>query len=153
MALTNAERQRRWRDKRNELAEQAIHTDDSDREVVRRIVDAIGAERARALVGKMGSLITAIAGKEPLPDCPLCEGKGHAMVDLYGPCGSKENTQPLAIPCQCTRRKRGDNLAELYDDLRRERERLIAVTIQHSLSNGSCASELGACSRSTVAKA
>ena len=153
MALTNAERQRRWRDKRNDLAEQAIHENDSDREVVRKIVDAIGAERARALVGKMGSLITAIAGKEPLPDCPLCEGKGHVWINVYGPCGFKENTAPLAAPCQCTRRKRGDNLAELYDYLRSERERLIAVTLQRSLSNSSCASELGACSRSAVAKA
>jgi len=124
MALTNAERQRRWRDKRNDLAKQAIHEDDSDREVVRKIVDAIGAQRARALVGKMGSLITAIAGKEPLSDCPLCEGKGRVMIDVYGPCGFKENTAPLAGPCQCTRRKRDDNLAELYDDLRSERERL-----------------------------
>jgi hypothetical protein len=59
VVLTNAEKQRRWRAKRNALAEQAITDDDTDREIVRKIVSTIGAERARALA----RMITAVVGK------------------------------------------------------------------------------------------
>jgi hypothetical protein len=49
VALSNAQRQARWRAKRDRLAAQAISEDDSDREIVRKIVHAIGIERARVL--------------------------------------------------------------------------------------------------------
>jgi hypothetical protein len=53
VVLSNAKRQARWRAKRNALAEQAITEHDTDREIVRKIVCAIGIERARVLVRSM----------------------------------------------------------------------------------------------------
>lgn len=53
VVLSNAKRQARWRAKRNALAEQAITEHDTDREIVRKIVRAIGIERARVLVRSM----------------------------------------------------------------------------------------------------
>jgi hypothetical protein len=53
VALSNAKRQARWRAKRDRLASQAITEDDTDREIVRKIVRAIGIERARVLVRSM----------------------------------------------------------------------------------------------------
>jgi hypothetical protein len=61
VALTNAEKQRRWREKRNRLAAQAITENDSDREIVAKIVAAVGTERARALAK---TLTTATARKK-----------------------------------------------------------------------------------------
>jgi len=63
VVLTNAEKQRRWRARRDKLAKQAIRPDDSDRDIVRKVVNAVGLERARALAGSMDRLITAIARK------------------------------------------------------------------------------------------
>jgi hypothetical protein len=68
--------------------------------------------------------------RQPLPDCPLCEGKGQNFVNLYGPCGGKENTVPLALPCGCVQWDRKDK-AKLYDELRREREEMIATEARH----------------------
>jgi hypothetical protein len=64
VALSNAQRQARWRARRDALAAQAITEDDSDREIVRKVVNAIGVERARALAASMDSLITATARKK-----------------------------------------------------------------------------------------
>jgi hypothetical protein len=36
------------------------------------------------------------------PDCPACGGTGFARVNIYGPCGLKENSVPLSIPCDCS---------------------------------------------------
>jgi hypothetical protein len=41
MALTTAERQKRWHQKRNELAEQAIH-EDGNQEIAHKIGAAVG---------------------------------------------------------------------------------------------------------------
>jgi hypothetical protein len=65
VALSNAQRQARWRAKRDSLAARAISEDDSDREIVRKIVRAIGTERARILAGTMNRLITAVAHSTP----------------------------------------------------------------------------------------
>jgi len=56
MALTTAERQKRWHQKRNELAEQAIHEDDGNQEIAHKIVAAVG-ERALKLAKALPRLI------------------------------------------------------------------------------------------------
>jgi KaiC/GvpD/RAD55 family RecA-like ATPase len=58
VALSNAQRQARWRAKRDRLAAQAISEDDSDRDIVRKIVHAIGIKRARVLVRSMDRMTT-----------------------------------------------------------------------------------------------
>jgi hypothetical protein len=63
VALSNAKRQARWRAKRARLASQAITDDDSDREIVRKIVHAIGIERARILVRSMDRMTKARGSK------------------------------------------------------------------------------------------
>jgi hypothetical protein len=55
MALTNAEKQQRWRERREELVRHAI----TDRDIVRKIVDAIGIDRLRDLVKAMPGLLAA----------------------------------------------------------------------------------------------
>jgi hypothetical protein len=65
------------------------------------------------------------APKKPLPDCPVCKGEGTVMGNIYGPCGTKESSQPICIPCPCTQWKRRGN-PTLYDDLRRWGEEAIA---------------------------
>jgi ClpX C4-type zinc finger/ParB-like nuclease domain len=54
----------------------------------------------------------------PLPDCPICEGKGSMLLNLYGPCGLKENPEPLRGDCPCMTMKRRGN-PTLYHDLRK----------------------------------
>jgi hypothetical protein len=60
--------------------------------------------------------------KKPLPDCPVCKGEGTFMVNIYGPCGTKESS--TCIPCPCTQWKRRGN-PTLYDDLRKWGEEAI----------------------------
>jgi hypothetical protein len=62
--------------------------------------------------------------KKPLPDCPLCEGTGEIRVNVYGPCGLKENSEPLAGDCACLTMNRRGNPA-LYDDLKRVRDEMV----------------------------
>jgi hypothetical protein len=63
VVLSNAQRQARWRAKRDRLAARAISEDDSDREIVRKIVRAIGIERARVLVKSMDRMTKAKGSK------------------------------------------------------------------------------------------
>jgi hypothetical protein len=62
--------------------------------------------------------------KRPLPDCPLCEGKGWIRINLYAPCdGRKENTEPLTAPCACVQavpRPTIDELKAMREEMREE---------------------------------
>ena len=64
MALTdrqkrarNAAYQARWRERRAGLVAQAIIEGDSDRVIVRKIIEAVGPERTRGIGKRMNSLI------------------------------------------------------------------------------------------------
>jgi hypothetical protein len=63
MALTNAEKQARWRARRNELAARALSEDDSDSEIVAKLVAAVGPARARAIGKNMGALVRRKIGR------------------------------------------------------------------------------------------
>jgi N6-adenosine-specific RNA methylase IME4 len=63
------------------------------------------------------------AREKPLSDCPICEGTGRFWINLYGRCGFKENSEPLAVDCPCVTMKRRGN-PNLYDDLRRARDEM-----------------------------
>jgi hypothetical protein len=59
MALSNAEKQRRFRERRKELAERAVTEDDSDKEIVAKLVDALGLERLQEFAKAMPRLLAA----------------------------------------------------------------------------------------------
>jgi hypothetical protein len=52
---------------------------------------------------------------KPLPDCPLCEGKGSRRVKTYTACGSPFlGGGPFTIPCECVH----DNPRPTIDELK-----------------------------------
>src|SRR5262249_42116421 len=73
MTLTNAEKQARWRERRNGLANRAITGKDSDQEIVWKLIRAVGFERARAIGAQ-------------LDKCPTCEGTGQHQLQAVSPC-------------------------------------------------------------------
>jgi hypothetical protein len=91
-----------------------IGEDYNDDDVVRTLVDAIGAERTRALAKKIPRLVLRAIGKQALPDCQWCQGSGHKDAELLGI--GKGN-----VPCECIRRKRGEDFEALRARLEREK--------------------------------
>jgi hypothetical protein len=89
----------------------ALYEDQNDADVVRTIVEAIGADRARALGKKIPGLVLKAVGKVALPDCSWCKGSGLEDIEAFG--GTK-------VPCRCTRRKRGEDFNMLQARLERE---------------------------------
>jgi hypothetical protein len=57
LPLTNAQKQARWRARRNKLAQQAIVAADTDKEVVAKLVKAVGIRRALAIGRSMTGLV------------------------------------------------------------------------------------------------
>jgi hypothetical protein len=90
-----------------------IYEDDNDLGIVRTIVMAIGAERTRSLAKKIPRLVLQAVGKQALPDCQWCQGSGHKDAELLGI--GKGN-----VPCECIRRKRGEDFEALRARLERE---------------------------------
>jgi hypothetical protein len=89
-----------------------IYAGEPHESVVRTLVDAIGVDGARALGKNMSGLIFKAVGKAALPDCQWCQGSGHADRDFNG--------QTVKVPCDCTRRKRGEDFAALRARLESE---------------------------------
>jgi hypothetical protein len=79
MALTNAERQRRWRDKRNELAEAFAGT---PKELAEKILSHLGIDNARKVVRALDKRLRNIK-----PDCRACRGTGFIPMDYSTACG------------------------------------------------------------------
>jgi hypothetical protein len=69
MALSNAEKQARWRGRRNALAQRAITEADTDLEIAAKLVKAIGPRRTLAVGRKMVELV-----RETLRDGVLGRG-------------------------------------------------------------------------------
>jgi predicted DsbA family dithiol-disulfide isomerase len=59
VALTNAQKQQRWRERREELVRLAIVEDDTDRDIMHKIAAAVGMERLRNLTKAMPRLLAA----------------------------------------------------------------------------------------------
>jgi hypothetical protein len=57
MVLSNAQKQARWRARRNALAKRAINEADTDKEIAAKLVKAIGPRRTLALGRKMVELV------------------------------------------------------------------------------------------------
>jgi hypothetical protein len=91
MALTNAEKQKRWRERRNSLAS-SLEGD----AIAQSIFNELGAKKTQRVVDLLRKRLKRID-----PNCSLCNGTGVTPVlQLRGPCGFKEGE--LAMQCPCT---------------------------------------------------
>jgi hypothetical protein len=92
MALTNAEKQKRWRERRNELARALIGDAPW---IAQQIFSELGAKKTRRVVDLLRKRLKAID-----PNCQLCKGTGFTpTMEIRGPCGGKEGE--IAMPCPC----------------------------------------------------
>ena len=91
MPLTNAEKQRRWRDKRNELAQALTGT---PKQVAEAILAHLGPRDARRVLRALDKRLSAIK-----PDCEGCGGTGFMPVIFSTPCGMPIG--PGRHPCDC----------------------------------------------------
>ena len=91
MALTNAENQKRWRERRNALAEAG-----TPKEIADGILRQLGAEKAakveRALKARLRKL---------RPDCPNCQGTGFVKLEARTACNRPLGSGPITMPCGC----------------------------------------------------
>lgn len=92
MAFTNAEKQARWRARRNARAE-ALQGDAPW--IAEKIFDELGAKKTKRVVDLLRKRLKAID-----PNCPVCKGTGITpLIEFKAPCGGKEGE--FAVPCQC----------------------------------------------------
>jgi hypothetical protein len=92
MGLSNAERQKRWRDKRNELAQALIGPPS---EIAEEVLHHLGVDQTKKLVRELENRLRNIKA-----DCPACQGTGFAPVHYTTACG-----MPLGqgkVSCDCS---------------------------------------------------
>jgi hypothetical protein len=93
MALTNAEKQKRWRERRNSRAGALTGT---PKEVADGILRTLGAQQAakvaRALKVRLRNL---------RPDCPACQGTGFVKLETRTACDRPLGFTPT-VPCDCS---------------------------------------------------
>jgi hypothetical protein len=92
MALTNAEKQKRWRDRRNE---QALALTGTPQEIANRILGTLGAKQAGKVVRALDKRLRAIK-----PDCKFCGGTGFAAAQGFS-CDGEPATNGIRLPCPC----------------------------------------------------
>lgn len=95
MALTNAEKQARWRDSRKEAFETLHHS------TPKKFADAIlqlGVRRAKKLADALNKRLRAID-----PKCQVCQGTGiMRSVKIFSACGQPEfGGRDMPFPCDC----------------------------------------------------
>jgi len=95
MALSNAERQRRWRDKRNDLAQILVGTPN---EICEAILRELGADPTRRLARALDKRLRSLRS-----DCPRCEGTGFRSMQSRTACGMP--IAQLRIRCDCPQQR------------------------------------------------
>ena len=93
VALTNAEKQKRWREKRNRLAEIFVG---KPKEISERILLALGPDQTRKIVRALEKRLRNLR-----PDCPICDGTGFWNAELYTGCGMRIEGLTRMLPCKC----------------------------------------------------
>ena len=98
MALTNGERQRRWREKRNDLA-QAMTGKPKD--IAEAILVELGTERAKKVLRALKTRLDAIK-----PDCKYCGGTGYRTAEMFLACRTPildpdGSVHRVRLPCDC----------------------------------------------------
>jgi hypothetical protein len=92
MALTNAQRQARWRDSRNEDA-QALKG--KPKEIADNILRSLGAKEAAKVMRALDQRLRNIK-----PDCPACHGTGFLQDGIQTACGFQLQAR-IEHPCDC----------------------------------------------------
>jgi hypothetical protein len=92
MALTNAEKQKRWRDKRNGLADALTGT---PKEIADGILRQLGADQTRKVARALDERLRGLN-----PNCPACRGTGFAAVTISTACGLDTGLR-LSLDCDC----------------------------------------------------
>jgi hypothetical protein len=95
MALTNAQRQARWRDKRNEDANALAGTPE---QIANSILLRLGKKEADRVLRALDEQLRNIK-----PDCPRCEGKGFYLHTAMLPNGKPKwpGYPPFTLTCDC----------------------------------------------------
>lgn len=89
--LSNAERQRRWRER---LKDRADALDGTPKEIAGKLLAALGVDKAKKVIRALEKRLRAIK-----PDCPHCRGTGFVPMTYSSACG-----MPLGagrLPCTC----------------------------------------------------
>ncbi len=92
MGLTNAEKQKRWREKRNSRADALTGT---PKEIVNGILRVLGPDQASMVLRELESRLRNLR-----LDCPSCQGTGFVRFDTYTACGVLLSFRPI-LPCDC----------------------------------------------------
>jgi hypothetical protein len=92
MALTNAEKQRRWRDKRNAMADAVAGTPE---EVAEGVLRLLGVEKATRVTRALDKRLRRLKS-----DCPSCHGSGFLHLEVTTSCGSSTGLSPI-VACSC----------------------------------------------------
>jgi hypothetical protein len=128
MALTNVEKQRRFRERRKELAERAITENDSDTVIMSKLVGALGLERLQEFARAMPRLLAEQRSK------PKAEKKArdYSLADneRLAPGGKLEWYKPNArwhrLRAQAMVPVPGP-VSRKYDKLKHERDGSVSV--------------------------
>jgi hypothetical protein len=92
MALTNAQRQARWRDRRNENA-QALTG--KPKEIADNILRELGVKESKRVLRALSKRLDSIK-----PDCPACHGTGLLSDGIQSSCGIQYAAR-LVMACDC----------------------------------------------------
>jgi hypothetical protein len=99
--MTNAERQARWRERRNTLA-LALEYGSDPVQAADGILLAFGPEEAGRILRKAEKVVRVLRKRlrNIKPDCPACQGKGFAPARVSTGCGF-HLFDTDAAPCHC----------------------------------------------------
>jgi len=89
MALSNAERQRRWRERRNDLAQVLVG---KPNQIAEGILSHHGAKEAKRIVQALDKRLRNIK-----PDCRSCGGTGFMTLQSF----TAVPTGQISPPCDC----------------------------------------------------
>jgi hypothetical protein len=92
MGLTNAEKQKRWREKRNSRADALTGT---PKEIVNGILRVLGPGQANTILRELEGRLRNLRS-----DCPACHGAGFVRHDIYTACGVLLSFRAI-LPCDC----------------------------------------------------
>ncbi len=92
MGLTNAEKQKRWREKRNSRADALTGT---PKEIVNGILRVLGPDQANKILRELESRLGNLRS-----DCLACHGTGFVRYDTYSGSGVLLSFRPI-LPCDC----------------------------------------------------
>jgi hypothetical protein len=109
MPLTNAEKPRRWRDKRSELAQVLSGT---PKEITDCILFKLGAREAKRVLRALDKRLLNLKS-----DCLACNGTGFMTMNVFNCSGGVDFT--FRHPCDC-----GENAAAQIEAAKQREARL-----------------------------